>query len=117
MDFKHTNLTVENELPKLVRDNIIQQIKADGNDSLHFHIATTDQEYDLFLKKKLIEESTEASSAVDTEELTKEISDVLEIIDSLKKLHHINDEQLQQTKELKKSKNGGFDKRHILDSK
>lgn len=80
MDFKHTNLEVENEYPKLIRDKIPQIIKQkDGTDVLA-KIASDDGEFLDYLLKKMIEESIELQHAPKEENLEEELADIFELI-------------------------------------
>jgi len=91
---------------KLVRDKIPEILDA-KNISYEKHIAS-DEEYKVELIKKLNEEIQEFSEAGDPEEL----ADVLEVIESLKKLSIYSKVEIIQ--QNKKEKKGGFDKKIIL---
>lgn len=67
--YKHTHtetdLPIENEYPKLVRDRIPEMIERDGKTAVT-HIAET-EEYIRFLLAKVVEEATELQSAEDAD--------------------------------------------------
>lgn len=98
---------------KLVRDNIIDIILNDGGKPA-FQILDDDS-FKKALKEKLIEESKEVLDTESKEDLISELSDVLEIIDSICQNNNISKEELEIKKEEKKNKRGGFDKKIFLE--
>jgi predicted house-cleaning noncanonical NTP pyrophosphatase (MazG superfamily) len=94
---------------KLVRDNIPEKIRANG-ESCIFHIAS-EVEYGEKLKEKLQEEVKELLEA----ESLEEMADVLEVLEAMRELNGYSEEELYKIKSNKKEKNGGFSKRVILD--
>ena len=91
---------------KLVRDKIPELLDSKG---IHYEkrIATP-EEYKLELIKKLKEEISEFTETPNTEEL----SDILEVVEALKKLpEFINVEDVRKNKLAEK---GGFEKKIIL---
>lgn len=95
---------------KLVRDNIPDILKEKGI-KCNFHIATTD-EFEKELYNKLIEELNEFIE----EPCTEELADMLEVIDSIRKFHNFNLDELKTVKKIKKIERGGFSDRIILDT-
>ena len=93
---------------KLVRDNIINIIEK-NNKKANFHIANNN-EYFQYLTLKLDEEIKEFKEDYSIEEL----ADVIEVIESLKKLEQYKD--VEKIRLEKKKKNGSFDKRIILEN-
>ena len=93
---------------KLVRDNIPEIIEKD-NKKAKIHIASNN-EYFQYLILKLDEEIKEFKEDYSIEEL----ADVIEVIESLKKLEQYKN--VEKIRFEKKEKNGGFNKRIILDS-
>lgn len=93
---------------KLVRDNIIDIIEKD-NKKAQYHIAT-ENEYFQYLTLKLDEEVKEFKEEYSIEEL----ADVIEVIESLKKLNQYKN--VEKVRLEKKKKNGGFEKGIILES-
>ncbi len=117
MKFKHTNLPIEIILPKLVRDNIPQIIKdKDGNEP-KVTIAHDDKAYLNYLLKKMVEESVEVQNHSDRQDLIAELADVKELTLTVMKLIGIPEDEIEKMRLLKKEKNGGFEKRYILERK
>ena len=98
---------------KLVRDNIPRII---NKASKQCNTRILDEnEYRLELKKKLIEESNEVLKAEDKDEITKEIADVLEVLDALKETYDISNETIETIKNNKAIKNGTFKEKIFLE--
>lgn len=95
---------------KLVRDYIPEVITR-TNKTFTSHIAS-DEEYEMELFKKLREEVDELIS----EPCVEEIADVLEVLDSIKKLYGFSDDDINAAKINKVKERGGFDKRIILET-
>ncbi len=100
---------------KLVRDKIPEIIEKEGKfPKLRI---LSEIEYRKELLKKLIEEANEVISAQDNkEDLTKEIGDVLELIDSIIKTFNLDPQDVTDLKEKRKQERGGFDKQIFLES-
>jgi len=96
-------------LPKLVRDNIPDIIKAD-NATPVFHTADA-EEYWVALKKKLSEEIQEFLE----DESEEELADILEVLEAVYAFKQLDKESVEKNRVNKKSKRGGFEKRIILD--
>ncbi len=94
---------------KLVRDKMPEIIKKDNSTSIT-HIAD-DEEYWDKLKDKLKEEVNEFLK----ESTEEELADILEIVYAIRDHMKINPEKLEQTREQKAQKRGGFKKKIILD--
>jgi predicted house-cleaning noncanonical NTP pyrophosphatase (MazG superfamily) len=114
MDFISTNHPIENEFPKLVRDNIPDIILTNSGKPAQTRIVSDDNEYLSFLLKKMVEEASEVQFSVEHGNLQEELADVLEIIDAILNLKSISFESIRETQKEKKDKNGGFGKRIIL---
>ena len=95
---------------KLVRNNIPDILKNKGI-NCNFHIAGAD-EFEKELYKKLIEELEEFKENPCVEEL----ADMLEVLDSMRRFHKINLNELKTNKSVKKEERGGFSDRIILDT-
>ena len=113
MDFKPTNLPVENEYPKLVRDNIPNIIKSKIGKEPSTKILN-DEEFLRYLAKKMIEESTEVQHSIEYGNMQEELADVQELIDTMLKFKGWTREDIAKTQKEKKAKNGGFEKRILL---
>jgi predicted house-cleaning noncanonical NTP pyrophosphatase (MazG superfamily) len=110
MRFKPTNLDIEKDYPKLVRDNIIRMIEEKGGEA-KWSTIKTDKEFLRFLLKKLIEESTEACYALTKNNLQEELADVMEIMDEVLKIKRWTLRDIRLLQKEKRHKNGGFKKR------
>lgn len=98
---------------KLVRDNILPLIQ-EGNQKARGVKVLDDEEFITELIKKAREEIDEMGSVSDKEDLKKEFADVSEVLDYLKEVLEIGDEELLKLKQAKRSKNGGFDERTYI---
>lgn len=98
---------------KLVRDNIPDIIKS--NDEQPITRILTDEEYWEYLLKKDSEELEEVRTASSPEERKKELGDKLELIIAMANYDGYTLEDIIQEAEEKKSKNGGFEKRILLE--
>lgn len=141
MDFKPTNLPVENEYPKLVRDRIPEKIKNDKGKGPPTRILTDDKEFLEYLAKKLLEEGSELRYALehgnltplhpdasnvnentsrqgfldmDVTGLTEEMADVFEIITAILKVKGLTIEDIIAVQKEKREKNGAFEKRILM---
>lgn len=95
---------------KLVRD-LIPNIIEENNKTYTSHIAD-EEEYKIELFKKLKEEVDELIK----EPCIEEIADVLEVIDAIKKLYKISDDEVERIKKKKYHDQGGFDNRIVLET-
>jgi len=96
------------EYNKLVRDNIPEIIAADG-----LSVETrklTKKEVIEELLKKAVEEAVELSESEGTDEITKEMSDVLEILHSLADRLGITMDEVEQMRQTRAAKRGRFEK-------
>lgn len=102
------------EYNKLVRDRILEIIKADGIEPTSRVL--TEEEYKQELLKKLVEEANEALAAGNNiDELTKELGDVWEVIEHIMKAFPLNHEKIQALKQERHEKRGGFDEKIFLE--
>ncbi len=95
---------------KLIRDKIPGKIKKSGS-TLKTHIAN-DKEYGKALNEKLKEEVDEFLENPCVEEAT----DILEVIKAICEMKNIDISNLEEIRQDKAKKRGGFKKRIILDS-
>ena len=98
---------------KLIRDKIVEKIESTKGTAV-YHRAT-DQEFEIKLKEKLIEEANELTGANDIESIKNELADVLKVTKEIMKLHAISEEEIKEIMQEKDEKAGGFDKRIILE--
>lgn len=99
---------------KLVRDNIPDKIRSNGEECVTRKLS--DEEYKIELYKKLLEETKEVINSKNSHETIEESADVLEIIKSIAEL---NDKVLEDIIEIanqKRKSHGGFDKRIFLET-
>jgi predicted house-cleaning noncanonical NTP pyrophosphatase (MazG superfamily) len=97
---------------KLYRDKIITWLESMG--SIIELKTLNNQEYDIALREKILEEVKEIVLAKDKQELISEIADVLEVIDSLIVLHGISKDDVTHIKKEKNQSRGGFfDKKFV----
>lgn len=117
MEFVPTDHPVENEYPKLVRDNIPDIIKERTGSGPEQRIAADDREFESFLLKKIVEEAIELQHSGEHNNLEEEIADINELIQTLLTLRNKKAEEIALVQEEKRKKNGGFEKRIIMLSK
>ncbi len=99
---------------KLIRDRIPEIIEKNGSKSKVRVL--DDEKYKEELLKKIIEEAKEVlETKGDRKELTKEVGDVLEIIDYLVKVFGLDSEEIEKMRKERKESKGGFDKKLFLE--
>ena len=98
---------------KLVRDNIPDIIKSNGGTP--FFRELNDKEYWEYLLKKDEEELQEVKDASSKEERKKEIADKLEVLIAMAEYNGFCLQDIIDEADTKKSKNGGFQKRLLLE--
>lgn len=97
---------------KLIRDRIPEIIAADGATC---ELKTlNNEEFIQALSEKLIEEAQEFSQAQGKKEQIKELADVMEIIKTLQKELDINPHEVEEVRQARQYKRGGFDKKLFL---
>ena len=96
---------------KLVRDNIPEIIKANGEEPIVEIL--NDTRYKEELEKKLFEECNEVSAATGEDRL-EEIADLMEVLISLVALENKTLDDVNVIREEKKNKRGGFTKKIFL---
>jgi len=97
---------------KLIRDKIPQKIKAEGSTCQTTKLGI--KEFEKELKKKLIEEAVEVVESKDQKELTKELGDVLDVWEEIRKLKRISLSEIKTAQKEASRKKGGFKKRLYL---
>ena len=110
-----TDLLIENQYPKLVRDKIPTMIERDGRIATT-HIAES-AEYVNFLLAKLIEEASELNNAESPDHQKEEIVDVMEVLGALQNALGFSEDELKEIQASKFDERGGFEGRIILDLK
>jgi predicted house-cleaning noncanonical NTP pyrophosphatase (MazG superfamily) len=114
MNFEPTNIPIENEYPKLVRDNIPNIIKNRTGAGSDTRILSDDREFLEYLLKKMVEESTELKHSLVQGNMQEELADVFELITTLLKLKNWSIEDIISVQEEKRNKNGGFNDRILM---
>ncbi|MFJ7405899.1 MULTISPECIES: phosphoribosyl-ATP pyrophosphohydrolase [unclassified Lysinibacillus] len=93
---------------KLVRDQILEIIEADG---LKFNARILEpQELLVEVKAKMMEEAKEFHEADRVQEGVEELADILELIHTALNALGVSYEDLEVIREQKKAKRGGFEK-------
>ncbi len=102
---------------KLVRDKIVPEMLADG-DEVAFEILEDNERYLRTLLIKLVEEASEAAKIGDTsdDELLSELGDLEAIIDDILVLRRLTRRQLNSAKVRKSLKRGKFRERYFIDT-
>lgn len=98
---------------KLIRDKIPEIIKKNGA-SPKISILN-DEQFKSTLKEKLVEEAKELLGAKTDEEILNELSDVLQLLESIALNNNITLTKIEKQKEKKKTERGGFDKKLFLE--
>ncbi len=98
---------------KLVRDNIPDIIKKNGEEP--FTRVLNDEGYWQYLLKKDKEELDEVRLAESLEERKKELADKLELIRAMAAFNGFSLDDIIAEANIKKQKNGGFEKRLLLE--
>lgn len=98
---------------KLVRDNIPDIIKGNGENPITRILSSV--EYKKELEKKLYEEYKEVLNTTNTKDRIEELADMLEIIIALAKLEEKTLDDVVEVAKAKRLKRGGFDKKIYLE--
>jgi predicted house-cleaning noncanonical NTP pyrophosphatase (MazG superfamily) len=106
---------MENEYPKLVRDNIPSIIKEKEGFEPSYRTLEDDTEFLSALLKKATEEAAELQCSLENNNLEEEIADLFEIIDTILALRGKLTEDIKVIQKEKHEKRGGFDKRIFMD--
>lgn len=104
---------MEKVYDKLVRDNIPEIIQNNG--AKPFTRILSEEEYWQYLLKKDEEELEEVRTAESLEERKKELADKLELIRAMAEFSGFNLQDIIEEADRKKEKNGGFQKRLLLE--
>lgn len=98
---------------KLIRDKIPEIIKKDN--AVSKVSVLDDKRYAIALKEKLVEEAKELLEAKTPEEILNELSDVLELVESIATNNKLTIAEVEKQKLAKKEKRGGFEKKLFLE--
>lgn len=94
---------------KVVRDKSVELLKEMGGELITKELDL--DELSIQLKEKLKEEAYEVINAQSLKELTEEIADVLEVIDTMLSSYGISRAEVESLQLQKREKKGGFSKR------
>ena len=94
---------------KLIRDKVPDIIEAAGKKFLTQRLS--EDRYKRALKQKLVEEAREVQGAESIAELTEELADVAEVMDTLIAVLGISWQEVREAQKQKKLERGGFEKR------
>ena len=98
---------------KLIRDKIPEIIKKNGaNPKIS---VLDDSKFKSALKEKLVEEAKELLEAKTDDEILNELSDVLQLLESIALNNDTTLAKVEKQKEKKKVERGGFDKKLFLE--
>lgn len=95
---------------KLVRDKIIDIIKANGEIPKYYKLS--DEEFLNELHKKLLEEANEFIE----EDSPEELADLLEVVYAIAKHKNIDMKQVEDIRLKKREKRGGFENKIYLET-
>ena len=98
---------------KLIRDKIPEIIQKDN--AIPKVSILDDEQFSLALKEKLIEEAKELLEAKTQEEILNELSDVLELVESIAVNNKLIIAEVEKQKLARKEKRGGFEKKLFLE--
>ncbi len=91
---------------KLIRSNLPERMQQEGVKLFSRHLS--DLEFEQELKNKLVEESVEVQNTDSKDNLIKELADVMEVVESIRSLHNITQEEIEKERILKREINGVF---------
>lgn len=91
---------------KLIRSNLPERMQQEGVKLFSRHLS--DLEFEQELKNKLVEESVEVQNTDSKDNLIKELADVMEVVESIRSLHNITQEEIEEERILKREINGVF---------
>ena len=98
---------------KLIRDKIPQIIIK--NKAIPKILKLNDKQFRIALKEKLVEEAREVLEAKTKEEVLNELSDVLQLIESIAENNNLSLVEIKKQKEKKKQERGSYKKKLLLE--
>ena len=105
MNRKTYNKLIRNKIPEIIKkDNAIPKISI-----------LNDGQFTTALKEKLVEKAKELLEAKTHEEILNELSDVLELVESIATNNELTIAEVEKQKLAKKEKRGGFEKKLFLE--
>jgi predicted house-cleaning noncanonical NTP pyrophosphatase (MazG superfamily) len=101
------------EYPKLIRDGIPEIIEKDCGQKPEMR-TLEEEEFKIYLLKKMTEEAAELQETKDREHLAEEMADILELIDEILAVNNLSLEEIRKIQKEKAEKRGGFKKRILM---
>lgn len=98
---------------KLIRDKIPEIIKKDN--AIPKISELSDEQFKIALKEKLVEEAKELLEAKTDKEILNELSDVLQLLESIALNNGLSVSDVEKQKEKKKQERGAFEKKLFLE--
>jgi predicted house-cleaning noncanonical NTP pyrophosphatase (MazG superfamily) len=98
---------------KLIRDKIPEIIKKDNAAPKVSKLS--DEQFKTALKEKLVEEAKELLEAKTGEEILNELSDVMQLVESIAENNNLTLVKIEKQKEKKKQERGSFEKKLFLE--
>jgi predicted house-cleaning noncanonical NTP pyrophosphatase (MazG superfamily) len=98
---------------KLIRDSIPEIITADN--AIPKISILSDTQFTLALKQKVVEEAMELLETKSRDDVLNELSDILELVETILLDHKITKEEIEEKKLSKRNKRGGFTERLFLE--
>lgn len=99
---------------KLWRDKLIEMMEQRHGSRIHWR-RLDDVEFDREIRIKLLEEAQEVAVGRDRNELIAELADLYEVIDSIKHLHVITEEEIITVQQQKRADRGSFEGRCFVE--
>ena len=109
-----TNLPIEDQYPKLVRDKIPEIVEEKTGEKVKTRIMEKDEEYREYLLRKVVEEASELERAETKEHRAEEIADIMELVDTILGLDDLDLETIYKIQTRKREERGGFKKRILM---
>jgi predicted house-cleaning noncanonical NTP pyrophosphatase (MazG superfamily) len=116
MKYKHTSsdLRLENEYPKLVRDKIPEIVEKRTGRPTKNRVMKSHAEYNQYLRVKMIEESHELLEAKSKTHIAEELADVMELVDTILAENKLTLKDIRLVQKAKARERGGFGKRILM---
>jgi len=98
---------------KLWRDKTLAMMEQHGS-RMQIRILD-DHEFDIQLRKKILEEGQEIIHAASSQALLEELADICEVLDTLCALHDIHPQDIVAMQDKKREAHGGFEERIFVE--
>lgn len=109
-----TDLPIEDQYPKLVRDKIPEIVEEKTGKEVKTRVMEDDEEYREYLLRKVVEEASELEGTKTKEHRAEEIADIMELIDTILVLDDLDLETIYKIQTRKREERGGFKKRILM---